>query len=410
MYQPEDVSLPDFLSKRWILNLNETEEENEVETQTFISPFEGIHLKISSPILDGKQCLRCIADWLLLFDEVTKECYLTNIISHSKVHLPPLLEPLDNLGRYALSSPTTLPDSTIMFACSNFDKFVLYCRPGDKEWTKYYVDFQGIDDYFLGTIFGGNGRMYVETNWKNSCVVIHTSSSSIYVEKTGIAEPKTCPLHKPYTSCWVESNGDVFLVRLYCHSYHSSGVVNIDVHRMNTLKYVWERVDGIGDATFFLGINSVGLSSTYAGTQPNCIHFLLSCCDGIRLYTIKLDAQTISFTLLPGCANPDDSSYIAYWFNYWYGLYWAIPRSSKHQPSNSLDVITNKFNRILLSKEGTEQANEAQWSNIPIELLELLVPKLSFIDYFHVQATCKEWSLMTKPIQYTKTYTMLVSF
>ncbi|KAF0909152.1 hypothetical protein E2562_031903 [Oryza meyeriana var. granulata] len=410
MGQPENVSLPDLHSKPWIINLNETEEETEVETHTFISPFEGIYLKTTSPILEGKQCLRCMVDWLLLFDEQTKECYLSNIISHSKVCLPPLLEPLDNLSRCALSSPTTLPDSTIMFACSNFDTFILYCRPGDEEWTKCYVDFQGIDDCFLGTIFGGDGRMYVDTNWKNSCVVINTSSSSVYVEKIGIAEPKTCPLHKPYSSFWVESNGDVFLVRLYCHSYHSSGVVDVDVHRMNTSEYVWERVEDIGDATFFLGSNSVGLSSTVAGTQPNCIYFLLSCCDGIRLYIIQLDARTISFTLLPGCANTSESTNAAYWSDYWYGLYWAIPQSFKLQPSNSLDVVRIKFNRNLLSEEGTEQANEAPWSNIPIELLELLVPKLSFIDYFHVQAVCKEWSLMTKSIQYTETYPMLMSF
>lgn len=69
-----------------------------------------------------------------------------------------------------------------------------------------------------------------------------------------------------------------------------------------------------------------------------------------------------------------------------------------------------QFNGSLSLKEDTEGIYVAPWSNIPIELLELFVPKLSFIDYMHVQAVCKGWSLMTKPIQHAKTHPMLMSF
>lgn len=319
MGQTEDVTLPDFCSKPWIINFNETEGE----TQTFISPFDGSYLEAGLPMVEGKQCLECLGDWLLMFDEGTRECFLSNITSHSKISLPPLLEPLESLNRCALSSPTP-PDCTIMFA-SNGGTFVLYCRPGDKEWTKYHVDLE--NDNFVGTIFGCKGKMYVQIT--NSCVVINTTSSNVHVEKMGVAaEPNTYPLSQPNHSCWVESNGDIFLVRLYLHCYHSlvNGVTNVDVHRMDTLEYVWKKVESIGDATFFLGSNCVALPSTVAGTQRDCIHCLRFSCDGIRLYTIRLDARTISFSLLPACACTAESSSGAYWIHYWSALYWAIPQ------------------------------------------------------------------------------------
>jgi hypothetical protein len=76
-----------------------------------------------------------------------------------------------------------------MLVCTYEEKFVLYCRPGDKEWTKYNVDFDNSHEAFDGyAIFGSKGKIYVGTSWKNRCAVINTTTSDVYIEKMGMAE------------------------------------------------------------------------------------------------------------------------------------------------------------------------------------------------------------------------------
>jgi hypothetical protein len=211
-------------------------------------------------------------------------------------------------------------------------RFVLYCRPGDKEWTKYEVDFDNGHETLCNAIFGSDGKMYVATSWKGRYVVIDTSGAS--VEKIGmVVPPDTCPMHHPYLTFWVEpADGDIFLVRFYLHTHRALGVTNIDVHRMDTTTargYVWRRVESIGGATFFLGANCVAAvpsssSAAAAGTtddqQANCVFLLLFCCDGIRLYSVRLDDRTISFSLLLPTSCPDLEDLLDTWSN----LYWTF--------------------------------------------------------------------------------------
>ncbi|KAL6638244.1 hypothetical protein ACP70R_025816 [Stipagrostis hirtigluma subsp. patula] len=393
---PEHSSVPDFDSSPWVISANKTNTEE--KGTTFINPFDGCFVQASLPILEGKQCLKCFGDWLLMFDEGTRECFLANITSQSKISLPALLHPQDSLGSCALSNPTP-PDCTVMFVCSLGERFVLYCRPGDKEWTKYVVDFQNDHETFVGTIFGSRGKMYLNTSWNGECIVINATSSGAFVEEMRMAlDPDTRPLFHTCASFWVESNGDIFLVRFYLHSYQGLGVTNIDVHRLDTSKYVWRRVENIGGATFFLGANCVAVSSSAAGTQADCIYLLLWGCDGVRLYSVRLDDRTISFSLLPACTNQLS----------WSDLYWAIPQSFRQGPAKSLDVISRKFSKSIVLVEDKEQMVSA-WSRLPVELIELLVPKLSFVDYLHIRAVCKAWNLITRPIQHARIHPMLMS-
>ena len=192
-----------------------------------------------------------------MFDEGSQECFLANIASDSTIALLPLHHPIDSLGRCALSSQTP-PDCTVMFSCTSDERFVLYCRPGDKEWKRHDVDLDNIHETFRGAIFGSKGKTYVETCWKKRrCFVINTTTSgAYYIEKIGMADPDASTnKHDIYTTFWVESNGDVFLVRVYFHAYKALGVGDIEVYRMDTSRYVWRRVDSIGGATFFLGAN-----------------------------------------------------------------------------------------------------------------------------------------------------------
>ncbi|CAN6327971.1 unnamed protein product [Urochloa humidicola] len=245
--------------------------------------------------------------------------------------------------------------------------------------------------------------MYVETCWwKRRHVVINTTSGDHFIEKMSMADPDITK-HDKYITFWVESNGDIFLVRVYFHAHQAIGVANIDVYQMNTSRYIWRRVDSISGATFFLGANCVAASSQAGGTQAECIYLLLWCYDGVRLYSIRMNDWTISFTLVPSCTtDPED------WADTWSNLFWIIPPSYRQEPTKSSGTITSKINRSVVLLEDKEQMMPP-WSELPVDLIELLIPKLSFVDYLHTRAVCKKWSLIEKPIQHARTHPMLMS-
>ncbi|RLM98302.1 hypothetical protein C2845_PM06G19470 [Panicum miliaceum] len=187
--------------------------------------------------------------------------------------------------------------------------------------------------------------------------------------------------------------------------HQALGVDDIEVYQMDTSRYIWRRVDSIGGATFFLGAkNCVAMSSQVGGTLADCIYLLLWSYDGIRLYSIRLDDWTISFVFVPACtADPDDD-----WAGTWYNLFWVIPPSYCQEPTKSLSTITSKINKNVVLMEDKEQI-ASPWSRLPVELIELLIPKLSFVDYLRPRAVCKEWSLIDKPIQHARAHPMLMS-
>lgn len=55
--------------------------------------------------------------------------------------------------------------------------------------------------------------------------MINTTTSGAYrIEKIGMADPDTSTKHGIYTTFWVESNEDIFLVRVYFHAYQVSSI------------------------------------------------------------------------------------------------------------------------------------------------------------------------------------------
>ncbi|CAL4974114.1 unnamed protein product [Urochloa decumbens] len=354
---------------------------NGVDRPVLVDPFDGGFREATLELeaLQGKECLDCFqGEWLLMFDGGTKECFLVSLVSLSRISLPPLLTPLENIYMCALSSPT-LPDCTIMFIAERIkyggdeeeeeERYLVYCRPGDEEWWE-------LDD---------------ETDDMHTFVAVNaalSSSSDAYIERRGIPHPSK--MRCGQNTYLVESDGDVFLLQFYTHGFYNSEVIDMDIHRLDTSGYVWEKVESIGDRTIFVSSNNcVALSSaSRAGIQPGCVHLLHEhCFDGTRLYTIWLDDRTMRCSLLP--AGSFDS------------LYWVVPSSFKKGLSENLTQWNNKIK--LTSYEDMEQAL-APWSSLPVEMVEELVPRISLIDYLNVRGVCKGWNLISKPIQYGKRY------
>jgi hypothetical protein len=238
--------------------------------------------------------------------------------------------PVDKLGGCALSSPT-LPDCNIMITAteeSDDDEidyqdttYMLYCWPADDDdWTTLEDENDGtyrILDYHYG-IFGWQGTIYACTDRRAFVAIDASGSYEATIEKRDIPHPGKMRWGCQ-KECWVESAGDVFLLKFYTHGrFYNSEVIDMDIHRLDTTSgvYAWNKVAGIGDRTIFVGDNCVALSSaTRAELRPGCVHLLYKlCCDGIRLYTIQLDDRTMTCKhLLSGSSR---STY-----------YWVVPSS-----------------------------------------------------------------------------------
>ncbi|KAL6606649.1 hypothetical protein ACP70R_042302 [Stipagrostis hirtigluma subsp. patula] len=403
-----DAGLPEFGAKPWAISFDGDTEDK--ATRTLINPFDGSSRDVDLPVAEGTMCLRCFGDWSLMFHDETKDCFLLDLGSLSKVALPPLLEPFRNPG-CALSSPTP-PDWAVVLVTSCNARFLLYCRPGDSEWSKLAVD-----DGLACDILGSRGRIYAASSLSYKIMVINMldPSSGVHVEEMVedeltqrlVPPPNNeSPLYGSALSHWVDSGGEVFLLRLNWYGYRSYGLRDVDVHRFDTTKLSLELVESIGDRTIFVAMDCVAVSpATAAGTEPDCVYLMYPFPgEGLRLYTIRLREKTITFSLVPtGCSNP---------------LYWAIPQSFRMESSKSLADLSNKVgsvgalswkSRQSLVLDENRKDDAVPWSTLTIDYIELVVPKLSFIDYLRLRATCRYWSKITKPIQDAKAYPMLMS-
>ncbi|TVU37143.1 hypothetical protein EJB05_10443, partial [Eragrostis curvula] len=407
-------------SKPLILRFNDGDLQ---EPPKIMDPFDGgvRDATLELEMLKGKKCLACLeGEWLLMFDQDTNECFIVSLVSFSKISLPPLPRPVEELYTCAFSSPTP-PDCTIMFtailpATNHGDDdqqedetcYLLYRRPGDDKWWGLYDDddddderadddrtYNAIDPY---EILGSRGTMYVRTDM-NTFIAIDASLSSSYkatIEKRGIPHPSTMRWGcKDYL---VQSDGDVFLLQFYTHGIYNSEVIDMDIHCLDTSEYVWNKVESIGDRTVFVGDdNCVVLShASRAGVRPGCVHLLHKRCHhGIRLYTIHLNDRTMSCSLLPASSE---------------SMYWVVPSSLKLTEEH-LPVLSRKPNdkvELTFDEEAEEQV-VAPWPSLPVDMFEELIPRISFIDYLNVRKVCKGWRSINKPIRCTERYPMLMS-
>ncbi|RLN12988.1 F-box protein family-like [Panicum miliaceum] len=326
--------LPEFGKKPWLIRFR--------GTTILLNPFDGRSLDVDLPAVAGSPttCLRCFGDWSLMLDEETKDCFLLDLTSLSTIPLPPLPEPLPAWPRpgCALSSPTTLPDCTVVVVPADYAEFLLYCRPGDEEWSK----FSPGNDTFLRPMHGSQGRIYATSTIDSELLVVNVDSAAgVHIEKSdGAADEdadahlvpcyQLCPVNGDYLSEWVESGGDTFLLRMVLR--------DVDIHRFDASTRSFELVESVGDRTVFSAMDSVAVSpASEAGTEPDCVHLLYpSRADGLRLYTIRLRDRTVTFSLVP----TEDCSL----------LHWAIPQSLHMKSPKSPGVGTVQPVGALSSK------------------------------------------------------------
>lgn len=400
-------------------------EGNDNEPPTLMDPFSQHNSNTNNPSawrhqmleLKGKQCLACLqGQWLLMLDAASSNhCFFVSPLDDMTIiSLPPLDTPLEPLRRCAISSSPLSPDCTIVFS-TFMDTYLAYTRPGEDDWWQLDTDDDDDDELLLmGDIVSCQGKMYVPTDM-SSIAMLDVSSYPPHIERRGIPEP-SC-IHSMANAMLVESQGEVFLLRHYGYGARDSELLDIDLHRLvhatdDGGDYVWRKVDTIGDRAIFVADNCVVMSdATKAGIRPDCVYLLHQRCrHGVRLYTIRLDDRTTTFTLLPDLTSNDS-------------IYWLLPApissivddTTQHYSGaivhSSSKIDQENGDGISVVDIASEQASPC-WCGLPTDMVEEIVSKISLIDYFRLRQVCKGWSSIVKPIHYAQrysTYPMLMS-
>jgi hypothetical protein len=72
-------------------------------------------------------------------------------------------------------------------------------------------------------------------------------------------------------------------------------------------------------------------------------------------------------------------------------------------------VNQKRIEQCCQEEEEDKNIAERQWCDLHTDLLQLLVPKIPFIDFLHVKAVCKQWNSIAGPIQDAKVSPLLMT-
>ncbi|KAJ4797305.1 F-box protein family-like [Rhynchospora pubera] len=374
--------------------------DEEKETCTFINFTNGSKEERNIPEMKGKKCFGCFGEWVLLIDKETRECFFLSLVSYSKVHLPPFKESIVCIEKFSLSSSPTSPDCIITYASFNGD-FILFCHKHDKEWTKLLVPYYH-DQYPHGC----SGVNVIYNGW---LLILSKCRLAKIFDFAALCDHKRVEVIPSYAlddysetykmdKYFVESCNSLYLVIIHKFGL-GQHVIHMEVHQLVEPseeseiqdRLYWNYVPNIGDQAFFLSrYNGVSLCAKEFGVEPNCIYATVPCFDGERLYKFCLDNQTFSFDLL----LPEDR------WNFEGPLFWAIPTSRMQaiEFETPLDVVESNKDRVIIEENQERNQILRQWTDLPIEMVELLFQRLSLVDCLRVSTLCKAWASTSQSI------------
>ncbi|KAJ4831761.1 hypothetical protein Tsubulata_037708 [Turnera subulata] len=97
--------------------------------------------------MQQKEILTSLYGWLLLLDVRTRDLTLLNPSSMQKIQLPPFINSLHKHFCFLLSRPPDDPNSIVMCLKKDKAQIVMFCKPGDLEWTSPpHLNFNGEGD------------------------------------------------------------------------------------------------------------------------------------------------------------------------------------------------------------------------------------------------------------------------
>ncbi|KAJ1701201.1 hypothetical protein LUZ63_000980 [Rhynchospora breviuscula] len=398
-----------FFYQPWIIGCHGAEKH----TTTFIDPMEKTVEEKNIFEMKGKLCFGCIDEWLFLWDEQSKECFFLDLNSLLKVHLPSLPEfttlPREKIiyTNFSLSSSPNHPNCVVILHVVKIDtepltvqeRFFLCCQPHDARWNKilHGQEIWGAPSAIL------DGKIYT---FGVDCVIVFDVLSLLagQVDARTISAPKLpqFPIKNMVHHNLVKSCGCIYLVRL--HHYCQGPINNIDIHCLDISSHEWLRVDSMGDRAFFLSnMSCVSVCATDVGVECNCIYYLTfyGRNEG-RIYKFCLEDQTMTFSLTPTDENAVGSRFC--WFVPTRMPKRTIMGSSAHPTNDLNEVFTDK---IIMENKITSSFSRP-WNDLPMDLVESLLPHLSSVDALRFFTVCKTWNLASDSIQKAKTWPWLM--
>ncbi|KAJ1697018.1 hypothetical protein LUZ63_005530 [Rhynchospora breviuscula] len=402
-----EKSLPhSFGSRPWLFQMHGSKKQ----TCTFFDPITNrLEERIFPEYLQGKACLGCYEEWILLSDELTRKCFFLSTISFSKIYIPSLPDSPDFVpANVSISSPPNTSSCVVVLICSS-KTFLLVSSPGRKRWNKVPIKYFNKN---IGSLRGvsviHNEQLFVMTNMDATLVIDVASLARGRVKMTVIDRLRLCPVPYTWFTYLAKCSGDLFSIAV--HSYgRGQRVTHVEVRRLELSskgcnEMHWRRVQDVGDQAFFLAGNYGGsLPANMAwGAQRNCIYFPMDCSDGVRLYKFSLDDQILNFTFLPETDGGLDR------------LLWSFPtniiQTVKEDILNSSSAAGSQENdsTIIGKDDANEMVISRQWGELPIELLELLLPRLSLVDCLQLTSVCKGWSEASSSIRKGKVWPWLM--
>ncbi|KAJ4813577.1 F-box protein family-like [Rhynchospora pubera] len=404
----EDMFPFGFGYQPWLIQLHGRKKD----TQNFMNPYNNCIEEKKIRQFKGKLYLGCFGEWLLLTDESTTETYFLHLTLNSNltVHLPPFNRKLfEFFGRCVVSDSPTSPECMVTFV-GRRSNAILYCRPNmDTKWIKVSLPTDLEQNCcFTGQVIRCKEKIYAIHHCGNTHAlrVVAINESSLLMEDstwTIINMPETVNDYNWHHL--VASGEDIFLVSVLTSPYRGNPT-NYTIHLLETSDLSWKRVKSIGGCVFFLsGIHNAALPASLAGLQHDCIFVVNVKAEGI--YRICMQDQTVS---LSSPLNRPKHKIRK--------LFWVMPTrpwEKKHRNLNNLPhcIGTNKGHSTYFHKEEKKEERckvdiSRPWADMPIELVELLLPRLSLFDCLRLQSICKAWNSLSHHVQKAQVYPWLM--
>uniref|UniRef100_M0ZS33 KIB1-4 beta-propeller domain-containing protein n=1 Tax=Solanum tuberosum TaxID=4113 RepID=M0ZS33_SOLTU len=311
----------------------------ELENQTFFSVSEDRYYMRHIPELKEK-IIRAYADeWLLLESIYSSDCYLWNLISNDKIHLPPLPTECE-IMMCLLSAPPHDPECQILFLIKETENVdedededvdvdvddenddendedddetdedvnpptLYFCKPGyNEEFHKQDVQ-SIIGDWRLGiwTVF--KRKFYILTCKTHALLCLDPDNDSGRITVTLMANEFPIMFggyldmnrYEKYIIQSSNASDDMlFYVHLYFNGKDHAMPYHFQVLKFDFEKKMWIETESIGEIAIFVSYSTrTGTTCSTRGTNLNgeSIYFT----DGRYLYVYNLITHSISLSL-----------------------------------------------------------------------------------------------------------------
>ncbi|KAI3987775.1 hypothetical protein MKX01_028509 [Papaver californicum] len=274
--------------------------------------------------------------------------------------------------------------SMVFFLIGDYrSDFLIYCRPGDKEWRKHEFIGESLKPqsmfYIKWKLFimGVCGTL-LEIAIRHGCSGIDDNEEEILKVGEGIAT------HNNFTSVAVagtldyicestvmESFGEVFMIDRYYIPMGAYGfLTNIDIAKLDFSSMAWEEVKSLDD---------------YLGLPKGCVYFTR---DGeISLYLNDLEDKSV-LHCLPCLDLPIP------WSSSKWLMITATPRRTRNHVFGKVaeKVVKAAVTRTNVEKDADKEDNgEARSSFIDNDdMVSLISDQLHTVDYIHLRAVSKK--------------------